>query len=64
MPEFAKRCRQVLAIASIIISSVAVAIPEPTYSKVLMAIGTGCNAAALYMLKEEQGAAPSVPEQP
>lgn len=61
MAEFAKRCRQVLAIASIIISTAAVALPDPVYSKFLMAVGTGCNAASLYMLKEEQGGEPTVP---
>lgn len=46
--------RKCLAIASIIIGGTAVSIPEPTWSKVAMALATSLNAAALYLLKEEK----------
>ena len=48
-----KEIRQCLAIASIIIGGTAVAIPDITWSKALMAFATSLNAAALYLLKEE-----------
>lgn len=54
MSSFDRKCRKVLAIASIIIGGSAVAIPDPAISKFLMAFSTSLNAAALYMLKEEQ----------
>lgn len=56
---FTKRMRQCLSVVSIIISGTAVAIPDETYSKVMMALGTAFNAASLYMLKEENQELPT-----
>jgi len=48
-----RRIRRCLAIISIIIGGTAVAIPDITISKLLIAFATSCNAAALYIKEEE-----------
>lgn len=51
--NFTKHARQCLAVGSIIIGGTSVAIPDPAWSKALMALATSLNAASLYLLKEE-----------
>jgi len=46
--------RKCLALGSIIIAGPAIAIPDPTWSKLMMALATSLNAASLYLLKEEK----------
>ena len=48
------RVRKCLALGSIIIAGPAIAIPDPTWSKLMMALATSLNAASLYLLKEEK----------
>lgn len=48
-----KKARKALALGAIIIGGTAVAIPEPVWSKILIAFATSLNAASLYLLKEE-----------
>ena len=47
------KVRKCLALGSIIIGGTAIAVPEPLWSKFLIALGTSLNAASLYLLKEE-----------
>jgi len=53
------RIRKGLALGSIIIGGTAVAIPDPTWSRILVAFATSLNAASLYLLKEENVPAPT-----
>jgi len=49
---FDRSLRKCFAALSLVVSSVAVAIPDPVYAKIFMALATGMNAASLYLLKE------------
>lgn len=51
-PSLSKGCRKALAVTSIVIGATAAALPAP-YSNYGIALATGLNAAALYLLKEE-----------
>lgn len=48
-----KNIRKCLAVVALITSGSAVGLPEP-YKTPLIALGTGLNAASLYLLKEEK----------
>ena len=49
-----KKLRKCLAVASIIIGSFAVGVPDEVVSKAMIALATGLNGASLYLLKDEQ----------
>lgn len=47
-----KKVRKLLVVANLILVPVAVSLPDNTIAKVVLAVASGCNAAAQYLVKE------------
>jgi hypothetical protein len=60
--SFGKSARQCLAVASIVIGGFSAALPSP-FCNYGIALATGLNAAALYLLKEETPVAKAASEE-
>jgi len=47
-----KTLRKMLGVAGIVVSGTAISVPDPTISAMLIALGSSLNAAALFLLKD------------